>query len=115
MGEVKRYRSRVTVDAELVEEAGSIATSIGVMSANVGDYLVYKTGIGTVLVDGDNFREQFEEMSAEHSEGNSEEFSPVGKTVEEVVAYMSANPNDVTRVKMIEDDSPNPRKGIMGY
>lgn len=112
MGEVKRYRSRVEIQAERIEEAGNVATSIGVMSANVGDYLVYKTPGGTMLVDGESFQDQFEEMASEHSDG---EFTPIGKTVEQVIAYMAENPDDVTRVKMIEDDSPNPRKGIMGY
>lgn len=108
MSEVKEYRVKGIVKAEKVEKACTLVTENGPGWANEGDYLVYQDDGGVLVVDADTFESVYTVNT-----GDSE-FHPAGNTVEEVISFLKANPDQVDRVKAEEATGAN-RKGIADF
>jgi len=103
----KEYRSKKRVIAEKVEESGQVMTSNGPGFAFAGDYLVHEV-TGTRVVAGEDFDAEYDEIQGDA------EFHPAGKTVDAVLEFLAANPDQVDRVKQEERDGAS-RKGILNY
>ena len=105
---MKEYRVKATVRAERVEENSRVMTDTGVKDVAAGDYLVYLSGGGAIVVQGEDFENTYAEVK-----GDSE-YHPAGNTVEAVVEFMRENPDQVERIKQEERDGGT-RKGILEY
>jgi hypothetical protein len=104
---MKEYRVKGYVLAEKIAESGNVNTPTGVRYAEAGDYLVYDAS-GSHIEPGAEFEDLYEEVK-----GDSE-FHPAGKTVEDVIAFLKENPDQVNRVKE-EEAKGAKRKGIAEY
>lgn len=104
---MKEYRSRETIKARRVEKPERLSTILGVMTARVGDYVARVEG-GIQILSAEYFESHYAEVK-----GDSE-FVPAGKTVEQVIEFLKANPEQVDRVKELESRGAN-RKGIAEY
>lgn len=102
----KEYRNKYRVLAEEVEKTGTVMTSAGPGFAYKGDFLCY--GAHTFVMPREAFLEQYEEIKGDN------EFHPGGKTVDEVVAFLAENPDEIDRIKQEERDGGS-RKGILSY
>lgn len=111
MAEVRDYKKRDYVRAELIETDSQVGTRDGMRGAKAGDYLVYESA-GTRVVKGSVFNAEFVLVESEESEAR--QFSPGGKSVEEVLEFLKENPDEVERVKQLERDGGS-RKGILNY
>lgn len=107
MSEAKEYRPRENVFAKQLEKDCRIVADNRPRNAKAGDYVVYAKD-GAHLVDGKEFERLYREV-----EGDSE-FHPAGNTVETVVEFLKANPDQVDRVKAEEKKGAN-RKGIVEF
>lgn len=111
MGDVLEYRHRDYVKAERLENDGNVYLSGGKSFGKAGDYLVYEAN-GTRLVKGAEFEREF--VVVEESISESRKFSPLGKTVDEVLEFLREFPDEIDRVKQEERDGGS-RKGILDY
>lgn len=107
MSEVKEYRARDNIRAKRIDKDCRVVADNRPRNVKAGDYLVYDAK-GAHLVDGKEFEKLYREV-----EGDSE-FHPAGNTVENVVEFLKANPDQVDRVKAEEKKGAN-RKGIVEF
>ena len=103
----KVYRRSGTVKAEQVSVTGPVSTGNGLGFANEGDYLVYGDQ-GTYVVTCGDFEDNWTEVKGDP------EYSPAGKTVDQVIDFMRENPDQVDRIKS-EEKSGGQRKGILNF
>lgn len=101
------FRPKGTIWAEKVEEDSRIVTVLGPLDVSAGDYLIH-THEGVKVVNGKVFENEYVAVESKP------EFHPSGKTVEEVVAYLDENPDEIDRVIQEERDGAS-RKGIVSY
>lgn len=111
MGDVQEYRARGTIRAEKVEEDTRIVTVHGVENVKAGDYLVYQSG-GVSVMSGAAFEKEY--VVLEESVSEARKFTPAGKTVEVVLEFLKANPDEIERVRELEEDGAS-RKKILDY
>lgn len=112
MGEIKHYKHRDLVAAEVVEDDGNVFTANGVTWAYKGDYLVHHPQFGVIHTPKGNFEVNF--VPASEDESAAVEFTPDGKTVDQVIEFFGTHPDQVDRVKALEIAGGN-RKGIVEY
>lgn len=109
---VRQYRNVLTIGAEKVEESGMFSTYDGVRFIPEGDYIVHVPGFGTKHVEAHEFDATYELVPDE--EILAQQFTPQGKTVDYVVAFMRDNPQEVDRIKALES-AGGKRKAILNY
>lgn len=107
MAEYKEYRNKDTTKAMRLEESGTVGTYHGPVYAKEGDYLV-RGEYGVYLVPGGVFDEIYVELEGDN------DWSPAGKTVEQVKEFLNENPDQVDRVRKLEFKGGN-RKSVMEY
>lgn len=110
MSDVHEYRLRNFIRAEKLETNQRVMTTNGAVNAKAGDYLVY--GVNVCVVNGAEFENEY--SLVEESVSESRKFSPVGKTVEDVLKFLREYPDEVDRVKEIEKAGAS-RKSILEY
>lgn len=111
MGDILEYQSKRRLLAEKLETPERVNATNGVSWANAGDYVIY-TGTGAFIIPGAEFEAEYELIPESVSEARK--YSPVGKTVPEVIEFLKENPAEVERVKEIESRNGE-RKGILEY
>jgi len=131
MSQIREYNLRENIRAERVEKSGRIVTANGPIDVVEGEYIIHRNG-GTERVNGQEFEDKYAPVSDSDSENDGAQlyiihrnggtkndresaFSPVGKSVAQVIEYMNAHPEEVEAIKRREGESNTPRKGIMGY
>lgn len=105
------YRSLEIVEAEKVEKRRKVVTVNGAEYVNPGEYLV-RVPNGVQIVSGKYFESRY--SLAEESISESRRFTPVGKTVDEVLEFFKEFPDEIERVKDLERNN-GARKGILNY
>lgn len=131
MSQIREYNLRENIRAERVEKSGRIVTANGPIDVVEGEYIIYRNS-GTERVNGQEFEDMYAPVSDSDSENDGAQlysihrnggtkndresaFSPVGKSVAQVIEYMNEHPEEVEAIKRREGESNTPRKGIMGY
>lgn len=112
MSEYQEYQAREFVKALKLTEDDNVFTTNGKEFGRKGDYLMQVPDDGTYLVAGEWFDEKYEPVAEKLSEAR--QFTPAGKTVEEVVSFLKEFPEETERVKQLERDGGS-RKGILEY
>jgi hypothetical protein len=111
MAEIHEYRTKRTIRAERILIGGRMFTTNGASYVVAGDYLVYRDGLTSVIPKA-VFESEYELIDG--SEIEKLAFNPVGKTVDVVIKFLRENPDQISRVKGIEEKG-TARKGIMEY
>lgn len=116
---METYRNREVVTAYQVGEPGeSVNTRNGLLWAPSGSWVVF-AALGVVIVADKEFADRYavwdDSVPVALEPSTDVEFTPLGKTVDDVVEFMDQNPYDVRRIQAIEGATANPRKGIMNY
>jgi len=104
---IKKYRCKSVIQAEEIQQSGTISTSNGPQYAHKGDFLVYGL-VSTYIVSRELFLQENEEVP------ESEEFNPAGKSATDVIQFMRENPDQVSRVKALENEGGK-RKTILEF
>ena len=111
------YRNSEIVTAyQVVEPGEQVNTRSGIQWAPSGSWVVF-TALGVVIRANEEFTTRYSLWNDGDVDPDPEPepvYTPVGQTVEQVLAYFAENPWDVARVQAIEAQGAN-RKGIMDY
>lgn len=122
------YRNSEIVSAYRLENAERMVTRDGVRDVDAGTWVLHSED-GVRLMEDAAFRARYEvwdggeagqgdsgESGPENQPESVPEFSPVGRTVDEVTAYLrGVGDAERARVLAVEGATNSPRKGIMEF